>query len=252
MWRGWEQAPKTGLSSLQLQRTTKIQFFPLAFPFMHMQNWWKMYSFNTEKPKIIFHFISFSCAFTHRANTPSTAHSSLIMTAVNKVLSTETSLLKAHSGSGVRDLFLWRQAQWSPWEKLQPAQPSPADYQGLLTQERAEIPKSLPGFQNPSNFHQAQISLLGEGGKELSLSSQVLHVPCPWPGTLFWETAELNLCLWAAAEKKKKLNIAISQIQLLSLHPKTHFTAPSQIGTQCKKKTLSQERQESIRHNIIF
>lgn len=104
MWWGWEQAPKLGLSSLQLQRTTTIQSFPLALPYAHTELMEDV-QFQHRDGKNNFSFCFPLTCLHHRANTPTTAQSSLIMTAVNKVLSIETSLLNTHRESGVRICF---------------------------------------------------------------------------------------------------------------------------------------------------
>lgn len=68
----------------------------------------------------------------------------------------------------------------------------------------------------------------------LPLLSQVR--PIAW--YIFLEICRLilNLCSQAAAKKP----VVISQIQVLSLNPKTHFIAPSQTGIHFKKKTTCQ------------
>lgn len=100
-----------------------------------------MYCFNTQNPKIICHFVPLSHTFIHSTNTQTTAQSSLIMTAINKVFSIEAFLINAHSDSGEDDLFLLKTGVIkSPWQEDTASQAAQGnnDHPGLLT-ERAEI-----------------------------------------------------------------------------------------------------------------
>lgn len=92
--------------SLQLQRSTAIPFFSPGPTLCTRRTDETVYSFNTEKPKIICHFLPLSHTFIHSVNTPTTAQSSLITTAINKVFSIEASLINAYSDSGEDDSFL--------------------------------------------------------------------------------------------------------------------------------------------------
>ena len=99
-----------------------------------------MYSFNTEKPKIICHFVPLSHTFIHSANTQTTAQSSLITTTINKVFSTEAFLINAHSDCGEDDSFLLKtDAIKSPRQEDAASRAAQGnnDHQGLLT-KRAE------------------------------------------------------------------------------------------------------------------
>lgn len=65
-----------------------------------------MYCFNTEKAKIICHFVPLSYTFTHSTNIPTAAQSPLTTTAINEFFSIESSLINVHSDSVEDDSFL--------------------------------------------------------------------------------------------------------------------------------------------------
>lgn len=92
--------------ALQLQRSTAALFFSPGPTLCTCGTEEKMHSFNTEKPKIICHFVPLSHTFIHSTSTPTNAQSSVITTAINKVFSLEASLINVYSDSGEDDSFL--------------------------------------------------------------------------------------------------------------------------------------------------